>query len=308
MSFIFLLIGCEYRDQNQKHTSLISETDATGTQVRLERYPERIVSASPNNTEILLELGLREKLVGVSAFYGYPERVQGIERIGGYINPNVEKIMAIEPDIVFAARGNPSKIIETLRKNSIKVFAVDIKGLDDLFEAILQIGRLTDREDNARAIVEKMRTELKRAQQFVAKLKDEQKPRVLWLGQESPLSAAGPDNMIDELIRRAGGKNAAGQQKSKWPTINVEKLLLLDPQIIILGEERYRRAPDKVAKTISRWQGDFRWRNIAAVAAGNVYFVPTDFIGQPSPRNIDGLKRLIKIFHPDIFSELYEKE
>ena len=108
--------------------------------------------------------------------------------------------------------------------------------------------------------------------------------------------AAGPDNIVDELIRLAGGRNTAGGERAKWPTINAEKLLLLNPEIIILGEERYLNNPGKVAETVSRWRNDSVWRNIAAVEAGRVYFVRTELIGQPTPRNIEGLRKMLEIF------------
>lgn len=305
---ILAAISCSEKDKrSQTSSSIISEIDATGVEVGLKEYPRRIISMTPNNTEILIELGLVEKLVGVSNFYSRPERVEGIARVGGYTNPNVEKIMALEPDIVFAARGNPREVIKRLRQSGVKIFATDVKNLENLFESMLQIGRLTDCEARAGQIIEKMRAEIKRVGRLVQELKDEQKPSILLLLQESPLIAAGPDNMIDELIRRAGGKNSAGGEKSKWPTISTEKLILIDPQIIILSEEKYLNNPQKIAETLSRWKMDSVWRNIAAVSSDRVYFVRTDLISQPSPGNIEGLRRLLEIIHPDLFSKLKQK-
>jgi len=295
-------------DEDEADSYIVVERDALGAEVGLSEYPRRIVSMAPNNTEILLELGARDRLVGVSSFYGSPARVRGIECIGGYINPSLEKIMALEPDIVFAARGNPKLIMDTLRSSGIKVFAVDVRNLDDLFEAIGQFGRLINEEKRASALISSMRSELARIESAVSGIDVEAHPEVLWIGQESPLMTAGPDNMINELIHQAGGRNAARNEKKKWPTLDLEKLLMLNPEIIIVGEDKYQKDPEKVGVTLRRWRADAVWKNIEAVKRGKVYFLATDLIGQPSPRNIDGLKALLRFFHPGIYRRLYSED
>jgi cobalamin transport system substrate-binding protein len=308
MAFVIWLTSCAKMDDDGPSSSaIVTETDAFGIEVGLSEYPDRIVSTAPNNTEILLELGARGRLVGVSSYYGRPELVEGIERTGGYINPSLEKIMALEPDIVFAARGNPKDFLETLRSHGIKVFAVDVKNLDDLFESLGQFGRLINEEERAGEIITGMKHEFELVSDATATIDEQARPRVLWVGQETPFLTAGPDNMIDELVRRAGGKNAAGNESAKWPTIDLERLLIMDPEVIIMAGDMSVKNPEKIRNTLKRWQNDPVWKNIDAVQTGRVHFVATDLIGQPSPRNIEGLKELLKFIQPEIHSRLYRE-
>ena len=296
-------VGCKKssnKTQPEKQF-IVQIKDVFGHETKLKQYPKRIVSMAPSNTEILLHLGVKDRLVGVTSFYGYPEKVRGIEKIGGYINPNFEKIVSLKPDLVFAARGNPKQLIFKLRKYRINVFTLDTHNLSDLFYDIKNIGELVGVEEKANRLVQYMKDEIAEVKNRLKNLRVKQKPRVFWLGQEEPLLTAGTDNIINELIRLAGGINIAEDSNEKWPRYSREKLLLKNPDIIIVSDDKYKSSDRKLKETIQRFKNDPVWQNIAAVNNERIYFVPTDLIGQPSPRNIEGLNRLVRSFHPELF-------
>ncbi len=279
-------------------------TDALGTRVCVQEYPRRIVSMAPSNTEILLALGLRERLIGVTSFYGGPNKVEGIAKIGGYTNPSVSKIISLQPDMVFAARGNPRQILDQLRRHGLKVFTLDTKTVAGLLDDIKKIAELTGTTQQARDLIAEIQREVLNVQHSVGRLSEHQKPTVLWIAQEQPLRTAGPGSLVDELIRIAGGKNVAADEKSPWPIFNMEKLVLQDPQVIVLAEDLYKGSPDRVPETLARFRRQAVWRNISAVKAGRVYYIPTDLLGQPCPAFVRGLKILASYLHPDLFPQV----
>ncbi len=299
-----LLLGQSCGKHRPSHSGkgvLAEETDALGRSISVRHYPDRIVSMAPSNTEMLLSLGLRQKLVGVTSFYGFPEQVEGVAKIGGYTNPSVAKVVSLRPDLVFAARGNPREVIEQLRRRGIKVFTLDTRTVSGLLADIRKVGALTGCVEGARRVTREIENDIREIHRAVAALSDEEKPRVLWVGQEEPLRTAGRGSFVDELIRLAGGKNVAGDEERAWPAYNLEKVVLRDPEVIILSEDMYKRSPGTVAKTIARFNRHAAWGNISAVRKRRVHFIPADLLGQPSPAFVVGLKELARLLHPDVF-------
>lgn len=300
--------GCR-RDSpsTETQTALASAMDALGRTISVREYPRRIVSMAPSNTEILLSLGLRENLVGVTDFYGDVEKVRGVPRVGGYTNPSVERIVALKPDIVFAARGNPRDVIEQLRQHGIPVFCLDTRSVSQLFSDIETVGRLTGAGDPASLLTAEIREEMQRIREKVDVLNENDRPRVLWVGQEEPLRTAGPGSLVEELIILAGGNNVARNERDAWPSLSLEKLVLADPNVVILGEDKYKESPDKVRDTLSRFRRHPVWQNLSAVREGRVHAIPTDLVGQPSPAFILGLKELATCLHPELFTGPVQK-
>lgn len=296
--------GCR-RDSPSAETSkaLVSETDALGKTISLREYPRRIVSMAPSNTEMLLSLGLGEKLVGVTDFYGDVEKVGGVPRVGGYTNPSVERIVALKPDIAFAARGNPRDVILQLERHGIPVFSLDTRSVSQLLSDIETVGRLTGVASEASHLTGEIREEMKRIGEKVDALNENDRPRVLWVGQEEPLRTAGAGSIVHELILLAGGKNIARNERDAWPSLSLEKLVLADPDVIILAEDKYKESPDKVRDTLIRFQRHPVWQNVSAVKEGRVHAIATDLLGQPSPAFILGLKELARRLHPNLFPE-----
>ncbi len=300
-----LLAGCG-GDRSPTGTSdppLAVEVDALGNKVSIHHYPRRIVSTAPSNTEILLALGLRGRLVGVTSFYRQPERVKDVVRIGGYTNPSASKIISLDPDIVFAARGNSKDVLRQLRRHGLTVFTLDTRTVADLLEDIEKVGGLAGVGERAERVVRGMDSQISAVRARVSSLPEERKPRVFWVAQEEPLRTAGSGSLVDELIKAAGGTNVARDEARPWPSFSMEKLVLCDPQVIVLSEDRYRDSPDRVDETVSRFQRHAIWGRTSAVQEQRVKYIPADYLGQPSPAVVTGLRMLAKTLHPDLFPE-----
>ena len=295
--------GEDARGTPETPTTLVRETDALGKTISLREYPRRIISMAPSNTEILLSLGLRENLVGVTDFYGDVQRVGAVQRVGGYTNPSVERIVALKPDIAFAARGNPRDVILQLERHGIPVFSLDTRGVSQLLSDIERVGRLTGVASEGSHLTSEIREEMQQIRDKVEALNDDDKPEVLWVGQEEPLRTAGPGSIVDELIAMAGAKNVARNERDAWPSLSLEKLVLADPDVIILGEDKYKESPKRVRDTLSRLRRHPVWQNVSAVREERVYAIPTDLLGQPSPLFVLGLRELARRLHPKLFAE-----
>jgi iron complex transport system substrate-binding protein len=304
MRLAFLLSLAMVLQQGCRQDSSSTETQTALASISVREYPRRIVSMAPSNTETLLSLGLRENLVGVTDFYGDVEKVRGLPRVGGYTNPSVERIVALKPDIVFAARGNPRDVIAQLRRHGVPVFCLDTRSVSQLLSDVETVGRLTGVSDPANRLTAAIREEMQRIREKVDALNENDRPRVLWVGQEEPLRTAGPGSLVDELIILAGGDNVARNERDAWPSLSLEKLVLADPDVLILGEDKYKESPDKVRDTLSRFRRHPVWQNVSAVREGRVHAIPTDLLGQPSPAFILGLKELARRLHPNLFPEL----
>ncbi|MBN1917884.1 MAG: ABC transporter substrate-binding protein [Verrucomicrobia bacterium] len=301
--------GCSCRTEAPRTNArdnerwLVEETDALGGTLRLKAYPRRIVTTAPSNTDLILQLGCRDRLVGVSNYYGYPELVEGIARAGTFDQPSLETILALKPDLVLVARGIRMEILERMRGFELPVFCLDTVSMEDLYRDLATVGRLLGVEDRATTLVERMRGEIGAITETLADLDERARPRVFWLAQEEPIKTAGPGNLVDTMITLAGGRNIAADARGDWIDYSLETLLVKDPEVILVCADMGSGRVPNDEEVLHRLRADPTWSQIAAVSTGRVHVVPTDLIGQPTPRVVDGLRLLARLFHPELFIE-----
>lgn len=273
----------------------LSLTDDLGQTVTIEGAVERIVSLAPSNTEIAFALGLGERLVGVTDFCDYPPAALEIESIGG-IEPNLEQIVALSPDLVLAIGGDPEPaIIAQLRELGLVVLVLQPTDLEGLYHDIGLVGEATGTQEQAAELVATMRERVA----AVTALTDEvtERPLVFYELDGSDASrpwTAGPGSWHDQFIQLAGGTNLAGAQGSAWVQISAEEIIARDPDIIILGDAAWGVTPEQVAERPG-------WEVIAAVGQGRVHPIDDNLISRPGPRVVDGIEQLARLIHPELF-------
>ena len=181
--------------------------DDLGRSVNIEKIPQRIVSLSPSNTEILFALGLGDKVVGVTDYCDYPAEAQGKEKVGGpwgaYID--VEKIIALNPDFILAAHINGEDVINTLAGYGFTVFGIKSTDLDDVLNDINTVGEITNREAEATALTTDMQNSIDAVTAETAGLSQEQKPRAFHICWHDPIYTSGNGTFIHDLFEKAGG-------------------------------------------------------------------------------------------------------
>ncbi len=278
--------------------SPIEITDQLGRSVKLEKIPQRIISLAPSNTEILFALGLAERVVAVTDYCNYPPEANDKPSIGGFSTPNIEKVVALSPDLVLATSIHQKQVIPNLEQKGITVLALAPKTLDEVLEAITLVGKVTAKEEEASRLVAGMQSKIKAITDTTANLTEAQKPRVFYVTWHDPLKTAGSGTLQDELIRMAGGVNIAGNL-SGFAGISLEAVIEANPEVMIagVGMGAGADAPLRFALT------ETRLRNTDARQHDRVYAIDVDLVGRTGPRITDALEQLARFIHPELFKE-----
>ncbi|MFZ5765779.1 MAG: ABC transporter substrate-binding protein [Thermodesulfobacteriota bacterium] len=263
--------------------------DQTGRQVVIAAPPQRIVSLIPSITEIVFALGAGDRLQGVSQFSDEPPAAARLPRIGSYVRPDLEKIIALRPDLCLASRdGNPAHTVDRIRSLGIPAFVVDPRSLEEVAESIRLLGSVLGAEDEAALIVREMESKTAIAEQQAAAAGT--KPRVFFQIDAAPIISAGSPTFIDTLISRAGGVNLAAGPVP-YPRFSWEDALRLQPDVIIIASMAGGYSDEELT---AAWR---RWPQIPAVRDGRIHVVPADLFDRPTPRLADGLLRLTELLH-----------
>jgi len=266
--------------------------DDLGRLVAINGTPQRIISLAPSNTEILFALGLGDKVVGVTMYCDYPPEALEKEKVGGYVTPDIEKIVALNPDLILVAYGTPMEVINTMVGLGLTVFGIKTTDLADLLNDIRRIGEITDKEVEAQALTSEMASNIEAIADATSEL--ENRPKVFYIvGHEPSLWTAGSGTFIHELIEKGGGVNTC-QNITGYSEISIEYVLARDPEIIIT----------------SSWPGVYEWAmNETALNAtdarqnNRVFACDDNLVQRPGPRLVEGLEWFAYFIHPEIFEE-----
>jgi len=274
----------------------VSARDDRGVEVRLSRPPARIVSLAPSLTEIVFLLGAQDRLVGVTRFCNVPPEAVRLPRIGGVVDPDVERIVAARPDLVLCTTdGNPKEKVRILEETGIPCFAVGPQDLPAIFRTIERIGTLLGLPEKARREADSLRNRTVLAsgegpcverRGEVGAAAPRRRPAVLFAVSTSPVIVAGSGTFLDELIRKAGGKNPAGRFSTRYPRLSTEQLIAASPDILLIASMvGVGRFPESVS----------RWREIPAFRDGEVHSLDGDLVTRPGPRMVDALEKISRI-------------
>ncbi len=259
--------------------------------------PQRIISLAPNITEILFALGLGDKVVGVTRFCDYPPQAAEKEKVGGMVDPNLERIQALQPDLIIAFRGNPINLLTKLKNLHFPVFVLDTgKSLEDLFLTIEKIGRLTREEKPAERLLGALKKKGLDVEQALTPV--DGKPRVfLWLRGQG-LWTCGQESYLNDLVLKAKGINIAGGIPRKWLQLGREQLIHENPDVIIImvkDAAQFSRAKDGLL-------ADARLQMVKAIAKKDIHFLDEDIASRFGPRLLDALLEIARILHPQQLS------
>ncbi len=274
--------------------------DGLGGEFTLANTPERIVSLAPSTTEILFAIGAGKQVAAREDFTNYPEEAAALPSVGGMSGPvSVEQIVAQEPDLVLAAEISPEELIKGLQDLKIPVMRLsNPRTLTEMYDLLQTAGQLTGHEQEALDLVASLSKREARINEIVVKA--ESNPVVFYeLDGTDPGKpwTAGPGSFLEMLIQQAGGKNAAAELNGEWAQMSVEELLVVDPDIILLGDSNFGTTPEQVAER----EG---WDALKAVKEGKVFPIDDDLISRPGPRWLDGLEELVKLLHPELADQL----
>jgi iron complex transport system substrate-binding protein len=258
--------------------------DRTAT---LAKAPERIVSLSPSNTELLFALGVGDKIVGVDDYSNYPAAALNIARVSGFAEVSYEKITAVNPDVIFADDIIGETAVTKLRSMGFQVVELKNSNLTMLRKNIDIMGKVTDTAGNATTLMAGIDAQVNQIAAKAAALKLSNKPNVLLLTglfSDETIYPFGNGTYGDELITMAGGKNAAGAI-SQYGVMSHEAIVVQDPDVIIIPVDATS------APSVQAFQnGSMQWANgLTAVKKGQVYTVDADIVNRPAKIADSGL-------------------
>lgn len=267
-----------------------------GREMTFPAAPQRIVSLAPSNTEIVYALGLGSKLVGNTTYCDYPEAAKSVEKVGGYSTAEVEKIVALKPDIILAANIHVAKVVPQLISLGLPVFVVDPRSLQDVLDSITLIGKVNNVQVKAAELVKSMNDRINAVKAKTANLPDGERVRTLMLIWHDPPMTVGPNTFMFELIQLAGGTSVSKGMADGFPTMGLESIISADPQVIITTG---MGGADNL--TLQYILNESRLKDIPARKNNRIYEVNQDWTNRMGPRVVDGLEAMAKLIHPELF-------
>lgn len=285
----FLFCSCTPLRKLREQGTTRSLTDEIGRAVSVKPQPARIISLAPNLTETLFALGLGQRVVGVTSYCDYPAEARTKEKVGDTLKPNLERIIALKPDLVLITT---SSQLETLTRQldqlQIPVYVTNPRTVADVIASIRKLGDLTGVQTRATELADEMQRRVSRVQQQVA---GQARPRVLYVLQNSPLITAGRDTFINDLLQLAGGTSISGEERADYPQFSRETVLARAPEVIVIPVSH---GTELVSEEAVRRD----YAVTPAVRANRIARVDPDVIDRPGPRIVEGLEALARALHP----------
>jgi len=277
------------------HALAAVQVDQSGRRVNVPAAPQRLVTLAASLTEMVFAVGLGSRVVGVEQFSDYPPAARELPKVGSYKLPDLERIVALQPDLCLAIKdGNPPQVLERLRSLGIPVYVVDPRNLPGVIATMEEIGGLLGAAGKAGELATELRRRHQRIKDLAAQAAHH--PRVFFQIGVSPIVSAGSHTFLDELITTAGGLNLAAG-KAPYPRFSQEQILALQPEVIIITSMTRGGAFEQVK---AGWE---RWETLPAARNHRIFLVDSDIMDRPSPRLLDGLELLFRLIHPELAGE-----
>src|SRR3954451_3711440 len=272
-------------------TSAVTVTGDDGKTVTLASAPQKVISLTPATSELMFALGAGDRLVGRTDYDDYPAEVTDVPAVATFQGVEMEKVVNIEPDLVLAG-GNgftPAADIQRMRDLGYPVLVLYAQDVPGVQADIRLVGQAVGEEQAAEQITSDIQGRIDEVTAAVASLP---KPRTFYeIGNDPELYGPAPDSFVADMVTRAGGDAITTTDPAVF-SIPLERLVSLDPQVIVLGDAAYGVCPDTVAARPG-------WKSITAVKDGDIRPVNDTIVTRPGPRIGDGLAALALVIHPD---------
>lgn len=256
---------------------------------------KRVVALTPSSTELVAAVGAADRLVGVDRYSVHPPRVKDLPKVGDFMHPNFEAIVALRPDLVVLSRVQ-GRLVSKLEKAGIRTLALDVHDIDDVRDGLRKVGEALDVDEQAEAAVRKLSSEVEAIRRRTAARTGTKPTVAIIIGRQvgtlRTMVAAGPGSFMDELIGYLGATNALASSPVRYPKISVEQIMRSKPDIIL---DAVRSHEAKRAK--ADWAA---LDKVPAVQHGRIYPITDQIFMAPGPRVGRALRMLARILYPDL--------
>jgi iron complex transport system substrate-binding protein len=269
--------------------------DEAGRTVRIPQPVRRIVSLAPSLTETIYALGLQDRLVGDTDYCDYPPDAQNKTKVGGAINPSLEQIVALHPDLVLLTKSlNRLETVHSLDSLGISSYATDPHTVDEIISSSKRLADVLGSPGAGERIAADMQRRLTELHQRIAALPPK---RVLFAVWTDPLISIGRDTFIADAIRRAGAMSIVDSSLN-WPQVSLEEVARLQPDFLVFAASH----SETIAPQFETLAGLPAWQILDAVR-NRRYAVISDAVNRPAPRIVSAIEDLARQLHPDAFIE-----
>jgi iron complex transport system substrate-binding protein len=269
--------------------------DETGRTVRIPQPVMRIVSLAPSLTETIYALGLQDRLVGDTDYCDYPPEAQKKQKVGGAINPSLEEIAHLRPDVVLVTKHlNTLDTVHSLDALGIPSYATDPRNVDEIVASAKRLGEVLGAAEAGAALAEDLQRRLDVLRQKIGALPPR---RVLFVVWTDPLISIGKDTFIADALRRAGAVSII-DSKQDWPQVNLEEVAHLQPEVLVFAESHAETTLQHFEVLATRPA----WRILNAVRERN-FAVISEAVNRPAPRIVTAIEELAEKLHPEAFVE-----
>ncbi len=293
---VVTLAACERADRTE------DRRDASA-KVGRQAPATRIITIAPNSAEILCAIGACDSIVGVSKYCIYPPRLSDRPRVGGLFDPDLERIISLQPDLV-VLRGRNDEVERLCDAGNIAVYHDPTERLADIETCILDLGRRVGKEEEAAALIRGFHGRIDAIRARVARVVgDAQRPKVLVTLARNPQEladcfTAGAETYVSELLDIAGGENLFGHVEMDYPTVSMEEVLTRQPEVILEFMPEVTVTADLRRQMVAQWA---KVGPTPALVNGRIYFVGDELDHSliPSPRYVEVIDAVSRILHPD---------
>jgi iron complex transport system substrate-binding protein len=274
--------------------------DEAGRTVRIPQPVQRIVSLAPSLTETIYALGLQDRLVGDTDYCDYPDDAQKKTKVGGAINPSLEQIASLRPDLVLITKSlNRYDTVRALDSLGIPAYATDPHTVDGIISSTQRLAEILGAPEAGSTLAADMEHRLSDLKLRLAPLPPR---RVLFVVWAEPLISIGKDTFIADALRHARAVSIVDSSQS-WPQVNLEEVAKLQPEFLVFATGH----GENVAHNLETFSGLPGWRLLDAVR-DRKFAVISDAVNRPAPRIISAIEDLARQLHPEAFIEVQEKE
>jgi len=297
LAFLFFSVANSHAQATapQATVSYRQVTDEIGRTIRIPQSIRRIISLAPNLTETIYALGLQDRLVGDTDYCDFPPEAQQKPKVGGDVNPSIEVIAALHPDLVLVTKNlNRLETVQALADIGIPSYATDPHSVESIISSITRLADLLGASETGSALAATLEQQLSALRERIAALPPR---RVLFIVWTEPLISTGKNTFIADALRQAGAVSVIDSSQN-WPQVNLEEVVRLQPEFLIFVESHSGATP-QAADALADLPG---WRLLNAVRTHR-YATISDAINRPAPRLISAVEDLARQLHPEAFSE-----